>query len=144
MREERDVAMRWTRGWAALGLAVLLLASEGALAQDTCRQWREEHHDLSVTVVRLYLTGGGRHALDEALFELLQREAYLTSCATSLVRARDRLVGWRLVGRSADEYAAAVVDTVLVRAGFPGHLRDYLGADAEGAALALRGHAPGE
>jgi hypothetical protein len=131
---------------AALGLVAALLAGDGALAQgDTCHQWRDEHRDWTVRVVRLYLTGGGRQELDTALFELLQREAYLTSCDTSLAVARESFVGWRLVGRTPDEYAAEVVDTWLLRAGFPVHLRELFGAGVDSPALVVRsqGHAGG-
>jgi hypothetical protein len=124
---------------AALGLVAALLGGDGALAQgDTCHQWRDEHRDWTVRVVRLYLTGGGRHELDTALFELLQREAYLTSCDTSLARARGSFVGWRLVGHTPDEYAAEVVDTLLLRAGFPVRLRDFFGAGADSVALVVQ------
>ena len=142
---------RCIRGLAALGLVVALLGGDGALAQgDTCHQWRDEHRDWTVRVVRLYLTGGGRQELDTALFELLQREAYLTSCDTSLARARGSFVGWRLVGRTPDEYAAEVVDTLLLRAGFPIQLREFFDAGVDSAALVVqpqrhsRGRAPHE
>ncbi len=132
-----DAWGRCIRGLAALGLVAALLGGDGALAQgDTCHQWRDEHRDWTVRVVRLYLTGGGRHELDTALFELLQREAYLTSCDTSLARARESFVGWRLVGRTPDEYAAEVVETLLLRAGFPDRLSEFFGADIDSAALA--------
>jgi hypothetical protein len=130
------------RGLAALGLVATLFGSDGALARgDSCHQWADEHRDWTVRVVRLYLTGGGRHELDTALFELLQREAYLTSCDTSLARARGTFVGWRLTDRTPDEYAAyaaEVVETLLVRAGFPTRLRELFGADVSSGALALR------
>ena len=70
-----DASRRCLRGLAALGLVATLSGSDGALAQgDSCHQWADEHRDWTVRVVRLYLTGGGRHELDTALFELVQRE----------------------------------------------------------------------
>ena len=134
-----DTSRRRIRGLAALGLVAALLGGDGALAQgDTCHQWRDEHRDWTVRAVRLYLTGGGRHELDTALFELLQREAYLTSCDTSLARARGNLVGWRLVGRTSDEFGAEVVETLLLRAGFPARLRELFGAGVDSAALVVQ------
>lgn len=130
-----DVSRRCLRGLAALGLVAVLLGSDGALAQgDACHQWREEHRDWTVRVVRLYLTGGGPQELDTALFELLQREAYLTSCDTSLARARGSFVGWRLIGHTPDEYAGEVVDTLLIRAGFPTGLREFFEGGGLGSA----------
>ena len=58
---------------------------------------------------------------------MLQREAYLTSCDISARGSRGVLVGWRLVGRSPDEYGSAVVEAVLERAGFDVGLREQLG-----------------
>ena len=85
---------------------------------DSCREWRVEHRHWKVQAVKRYLRGAPQRELDDALFELLQREAYLTSCAVTVQGGRGELVGWRLVGRTTDEYGSAVVESVLERAGF--------------------------
>jgi hypothetical protein len=73
-----------------------------------------------------YLRGAPQRELDEAVFEILQREAYLTSCDTSARSARGAMVGWRLVGRRPDEFASAVLESVLERSGFDVSLRSRL------------------
>ncbi len=103
---------------ALAGLTLGLVAPAAAKESESCRQWRGEHRGYEVEVVRLYLTGATQRALDEAVFELLQREAYLTSCEQSVRAARVDLVGWRLVGRVPEEYPSAVVESLLARAGF--------------------------
>ncbi len=108
-----------TRRVAAALLAVAALgAGRSAGANESCREWMAEHRHWKVEVVRRYLHGGPERELDEAVFELLQREAYLTSCEQSVAGARDELVGWRLVGRLPEEYASAVLESLLDRAGF--------------------------
>jgi hypothetical protein len=77
--------------------------------------------------MRRYLLGAPQRELDAAIFEMLQREAYLTSCDISVQGSRGVLVGWRLVGRSPDEYGSAVLEAVLERAGFDVGLREQLG-----------------
>jgi hypothetical protein len=67
-----------------------------------------------------------RSELDAALFELLQREAWLTACELSVEGARAELVGWRLVGRSPDHYAGAVLESVLDQGGFDLDLRRWV------------------
>jgi hypothetical protein len=74
-------------------------------------------------VVRLYLGGAPQRELDTALFEMFQREAYLTSCDTSVQAGRGDMVGWRLVGRPPEDYGSAVLESVLERAGFDVGLR---------------------
>ena len=74
-------------------------------------------------MLRRYLRGAPEREVDAAVFELLQREAYLTSCEVSVEGGRDKLVGWRLVGRTPDEYGSAVAESVLERAGFDLSLR---------------------
>ena len=86
--------------------------------------WRSE-------VVRLYLNGASQRALDEAVFELVQREAYLTSCPASVPAARPVMVGWRLVDRSPDDYASAVVESLLEQAGFDLSLRSLVGRESQ-------------
>ena len=122
MKEDRaSLRRRRLGGWLLLAL---LAASLPAHADtDPCREWQDEHGDWMARVVRLYLTGAPRQELDAALFELLQREAYLTSCDTSVQLARGDMVGWRLVDRAPGEYGSAVLESVLERAGFDVGLR---------------------
>ncbi len=107
---------------AALGLGLLALGLAGpgpARAESqTCREWREEHRDWKVQAIRRYLKGATGREVDEALFELMQREAYLTSCETRVNFGRSELVGWRLVGRIPEEYGSAVLESVLAQGGF--------------------------
>ena len=109
---------------AGVGLVAGLLAATGASADsESCREWRGEHREWKTTVLRRTLRGAPQSALDDAVFELLQREAWLTSCDVSVQVGRDELVGWRLAGRLPDEYANAVLESVLERAGFDVRLR---------------------
>lgn len=112
-----------------LPLAVVLAALTGgaggaAASDDACREWTVEHHFWKVETLRRYLGGAAQSELDTALFELLQREAYLSSCPASVRTSRDELVGWRLVGRLPDEYAGAVVESLLEQSGFDLTLSD--------------------
>ena len=132
LRFGRRAAAVWV--FVGAGLTVAVPAS----ADSSCREWRVEHRQWKSEAVRRYLDGSPGKALDTAIFELLQREAYLTSCDTSLARARGSFVGWRLVGHTPDEYAAEVVDTLLLRAGFPVRLRDLFGAGVDSAALVVQ------
>ena len=95
-----------------------LLGVEVAGASETCREWAREHEDWKAEVVRLYLSSASDRELDGALFELMQREAYLTACPTPVQAQRPERIGWRLVGRPVDEYGSAVVESVLAQAGF--------------------------
>lgn len=119
----------WTlSGVGGCVFAVLLFAAGGAdAAVDSCREWRQEHLDWKTETLRRYLRGAPQRELDGALFELLQREAYLTSCDVSVRSGRDELVGWRLLGRAPEEYGSAVVESVLERAGFDVGLASLLG-----------------
>jgi hypothetical protein len=115
---------------AACGAALAAALLGGGVAQagsDSCREWRREHCSWKAEIMRRYLTGAPQRELDAALFEMLQREAYLTSCEVSVQGSRGVLVGWRLVGRSPDEYGSAVLESVLERAGFDVGLREQLG-----------------
>ena len=103
--------------------ASLLLASSAGAAGDSCREWRLEHRGWKTEALRRYLRGAPEREVDAAVFELLQREAYLTSCEISVEGGRDELVGWRLVGRTPEEYGSAVAESVLGRAGFDLSLR---------------------
>jgi hypothetical protein len=120
----------FVRGWR--GVCALAAAAAGAApaaaSGDSCREWREEHAQWEVQVVRLYLHGAAQRELDEAVFEMLQREAYLTSCDSSLQVARGEMVGWRLAGRTPEEYGSAVLESLLERAGFDVGLRSLFDA----------------
>jgi hypothetical protein len=112
----------------AVALAAALLGAGAAHAGDeSCREWLREHCDWKARAIHHYLTGAPQRELDEAVFEILQREAYLTSCEMSAQESRAPMVGWRLVGRAPDEYAAAVLESVLERAGLDLDLRASLG-----------------
>jgi hypothetical protein len=120
----------------AAALAAAMLAGVAAQAgSDSCREWRLEHCTWKAESMRRYLTGAPQRELDAAIFEMLQREAYLTSCDISVQGSRGVLVGWRLVGRSPDEYGSAVVESVLERAGFDVGLREQLGDAVIGPAV---------
>ncbi len=109
----------WLRGMGAALVAALIGVGPPARAEDdACREWRGEHAHWRAEAVSRYLRGAPQSALDAAVFELLQREAWLTSCKVPVHTARDAHVGWRLVDRDADEYGAAVVESLLAQAGF--------------------------
>ena len=120
----RKTVRSWSRGagGAALALSLLLGASAQA-GTDSCREWRGEHHAWKTEALRRYLNAAPQRELDEAVFEVLQREAYLTSCEVSVEGGRDDWIGWRLVDRLPEEYGGAVVESVLERAGFGLELR---------------------
>ncbi len=82
-------------------------------------------------MVQRYLRGAPNRGVDAAIFEMLQREAYLTSCDVSVAAARGELVGWRLVGRMPEEYGSAVLESVLERAGFDVGLRGIFEAESQ-------------
>ena len=109
-------------GGGALVLSLLLGVSAQADI-DSCRDWRGEHRYWKTQGLRRYLHDAPQRELDEAVFEVLQREAYLTSCELSVEGGRDDLVGWRLVDKLPEEYGSAVVESVLERAGFELELR---------------------
>jgi hypothetical protein len=127
----RRTSGRFGRGVAGAALALGVLVSAGAGADDPCREWRLEHRDWKSRALQRYLLGAPQRAVDEAVFELLQREAYLTSCDVPVQGARDALVGWRLVDRLPEDYGSAVVESVLEGAGFDVGLRDLLAPPAE-------------
>lgn len=108
--------MRWVALLAALAASALLAQRAGAVSE-TCREWRSEHRTWTVEAMRRYLSGAPQRSLDEAVFEMLQREAYLTSCGVTVAGARAELVGWRLIGRAPDDYGSAVLESILSRAG---------------------------
>jgi hypothetical protein len=128
------------RGVAGAAIAAsLFVASSAGAAGDSCREWRLEHRGWKTEALRRYLRGAPEREVDAAVFEMLQREAYLTSCEISVEGGRDELVGWRLVGRTPDEYGSAVAESVLGRAGFDLSLRSLFGA-APSALAAAPGH----
>ncbi len=117
------IATRARAGLAAAALAGLLAAAGASAEPDSCREWKAEHAQWMTESARLYLTGAPQGELDAAVFELLQREAYLTSCDVTADSARTERVGWRLVGRHPDEYGSAVLEALLDGAGFDSGLR---------------------
>jgi len=128
MQRQRTFARRIAGAACGAGLTAALLAGSAARAgSDSCREWRLEHCTWKAESMRRYLLGAPQRELDAAIFEMLQREAYLTSCDISVEGSRGVLVGWRLVGRSPDEYGSAVLESVLERAGFDVGLRGQLG-----------------
>jgi hypothetical protein len=112
----------------SLGAAgTVLLGALGAQAgNDSCREWQKEHCEWKARALRRYLHGAPQRELDAAVFEVLQREAYLTSCDVSARVSRGAMVGWRLVARAPDEYGSAVLESLLERSGFDVGLRDLL------------------
>ena len=107
----------------AFAAAAALGPHAARAAEEPCREWRVEHRRLTGEVLRAWLAGAPQRELDASVFELLQREAWLTSCDLPDEAAREELVGWRLVGRAPDDYGAAIVESVLERAGFDPALR---------------------
>ena len=115
----------WIRVWGGVAAAVVLALSGVASADSaSCREWRAEHVQWKTEVMRRFLGGAPQRAVDEAVFEMLQREAYLTACDTPVEVARCEMVGWRLGDRPADEYASAVLESVLDQAGFEVEVRE--------------------
>ena len=123
---------------AAAAAALPLLWAGVAGAAESCREWRDEHGYWKVQAARRALGAAPRHELDTAVFELLQREAYLTSCEVSVRGARADLVGWRLLGRAPDEYGSAVLESLLERGGFDLDLRRLFAAAPPPASAARR------
>ncbi len=111
--------MKTTHGIVlTLGLVLGLAAASPAQAgSETCRDWMREHADWKGKVLGRYLAAASRRDVDEAVFELMQREAYLTSCPTRVRALRPHMVGWRLVDRDVDGYAAAVIESILEEGG---------------------------
>jgi hypothetical protein len=101
-----------------LGILALVARQGVAHGGSSCNEWRAEHRELKARAAGLYLAGAPQARLDAALFDLLQREAYLTACQTSLQRDRPEMVGWRVVGRPTEQFAGAVLESILEQAGF--------------------------
>lgn len=112
----------------------LLVSSAASADSDSCREWQREHKQWMTQAVARYLRGAPQSELDAAVFEVLQREAYMTSCDVVVAKGRKELVGWRLVGRNPDEYGSAVLETVLACAGFDVGLSSLLDGNAIAAA----------
>jgi hypothetical protein len=108
-------------------IAAVVGAGAARAGDQSCREWLREHCDFKAKAIGLYLRGAPQRELDVAVFELLQREAYLTSCEIPAHVSRGPMVGWRLVGRAADDYAGAVLESVLERAGLAMDLQHTLG-----------------
>ena len=123
-KARRRALGRFTAAAMLAGVGLFLAAPAQA---DSCREWRVEHHEWKSEAVRRYLDGSPGKDLDNAVFEMLQREAYLTSCNMPVRRARQAFVGWRLVGRGADEYGRAVVESLLEEAGMDLTVRNWFG-----------------
>lgn len=123
----RDFGRPFGRAVVTMALVGAGLVAAAPAQADSCREWRVEHEHWKSEAVRRYLDGSPEKALDTAVFELLQREAYLTSCDLPVNRARDRFVGWRLVGHSADDYGRVVVQSLLEEAGMTLDVRSWFG-----------------
>lgn len=121
----RCFGRRAVAAWVFVGAGLTAAAPASA---DSCREWQAEHRQWKTEVVRRYLDGSSRRDLDTAVFEMLQREAYLTSCDLPVSRARQTLVGWRLVGLGPDDYGRAVVESLLAEAGLELQVRSWFGA----------------
>ena len=114
------------RSFAAIAVGVVLgalTAGAAGAASETCREWSREHADWKARVVGLALVDAPQREIDAAVFELVQREAYLTSCPARVDAQRPHMVGWRLVGLAPEEYAGAVLESVLEEGGFDLDLR---------------------
>ena len=126
LRNVSRFGRRAAAAWVLVGAGLAVAAP--ASANSSCREWRVEHRNWKAEVVRRYLDGSTSKALDTAVFETLQREAYLTSCNLPVGSARESFVGWRLVGLSPDEYGRAVVESLLSEAGLELEVRGWFGA----------------
>ncbi len=102
---------------------VVLLAGSAQAGSETCRDWMREHADWKGKVLGRSLADAPQRPIDEAVFELMQREAYLTSCPTRVRKLRPHMIGWRLVDRDVDGYAAAVIESILEEGGLDLDLR---------------------
>ena len=115
---------------AALGAGAAASAA-GPGVSPACREWRSEHHHWSARALGRILVAAPQASVDAALLEVLQRETYLTSCPVSVAGARFELIGWRLVGRTPDAFAGALIESVLERAGIELDLRRRLRVSSE-------------
>ena len=121
----RIIARRFARAALCAVAAAMALTSGAVYADDdSCKEWRKEHCRWKIEAMRRYLHGAPQRELDEAIFEALQRETYLTSCDVTVQVARTDLLGWRLVDRLPDDFGRAVVESVLESGGFEPELRE--------------------
>jgi hypothetical protein len=112
-----------TKTIALMFVLVVGLAGSAQAGSETCRDWLREHAEWKSKVLGRYLGDAPQRKIDEAVFELMQREAYLTSCPTKVRALRPHMVGWRLVDRDVDGYAAAVIESILEEGGLDLDLR---------------------
>lgn len=143
MRSRGTVPRVFFRAGCVAALALSTVAGVARADSDSCREWTREHCRWKAETMRRYLRGASQQELDQAVFEMLQREAYLTSCDGSEQASRAAMVGWRLVGRTPDEYAGAVLEAVLERSGFDMDLRDEISGEFAPGPRAGSGWAPG-
>ena len=111
------------RAGVVAAICGVLGASSAQAASETCREWTREHEQWKARVVGLALVGAPQREIDTAVFELVQREAYLTSCPARVDAQRPQMIGWRLVGLAPDEFSRAVIESVLEEGGFDLDLR---------------------
>lgn len=111
IRSRRSAWMGTLVGVAALGFSSMAQA-------DSCDDWRDEHADWKAKALAMRLRNAPQPETDRVMFEMLQREAYLSSCDLPSAVVRGDLVGWRLVERDRLDLSDAVLDSVLERAGF--------------------------
>ena len=116
------------RIFVAVWIAIVCTGGAAGAVTETCREWQDEHEGWKARVLGLALADAPQRAIDEAVFELVQREAYLTSCPAPVEVQRAERIGWRLVGRAPDDYGSAVAESVLEQAGFPVDLRGLFDA----------------
>jgi hypothetical protein len=126
LRRALRFGRRAAAAWVLVG-AGLTAAAPASADSASCREWSAEHREWKAEAVRRYLEGAPRQAMDTAVFELLQREAFLTSCDLPVSRARDAFVGWRLVGLGPEEYGRAVVQSLLAESGLTLDVRSWFG-----------------
>jgi hypothetical protein len=126
LRRALRFGRRAAAAWVLVG-AGLTAAAPASADGASCREWSAEHQAWKAETVRRYLEAAPREVLDTAVFELLQREAFLTSCDLPVSRAREAFVGWRLVGLAPDEYGRAVVQSLLAESGLTLDVRSWFG-----------------
>lgn len=114
----RSVKIWISATWVLVVAAGMTVPLRAASETDACREWRAEHRDWKIEALQATLRGRPQAAIDETIFEVLQREAYLTSCETAVPAARAEWIGWRLADRSPDQYGAALLEAVLAQGGF--------------------------
>jgi len=125
----RTTFPRFLAGVTCTAALITALVGAGAAraGDESCREWLREHADWKAKTIGRYLRGAPQRELDVAVFELLQREAYLTSCELPAHVSRGPMVGWRLLDRAPDDYGGAVLESVLERAGLAMDLSQLLG-----------------